>query len=661
MDELDGDGTAGGRASGRAGWPIDPHRLTRALWGGRRLLIGAGVVGLVVGYLAAKLLLTSGYQTTAILRYEGELDLPGSPPTRDAIGPAADALKQQSVLRQIREETGFKGPLSRVAASIGSQIDYITDTMQITVGGATGEEAAARARLVTDVFLRYHKERQSRRIEDEIARMKKRIEAAEGQAEEARRTYNAFREEHGIADLSTEQHSMVQSAAKLQADSELAASEVRALEAEVQSLEAQLANIPKTSFVAGSSPERAAYDRLRQELVNARATLSEDHPRVQALQQQVDQLRSQLRRSPGASAAGDGTVSLNSTYQLVDEQLRGAKARLTALRERQKGLSEMAKRAQGRVEAFSEVEGEATGLLASVTVNDNLVSSLRRTEAALEDALRDPPSGFVVLDPGAVPEYPVRNKMKLVVFAVIPMLTLGLALLIVLRREFRGLRVQTPAEVAFWGNGPVLGATPWPEDPRGLDELVAGLDDFAPDAIGTLLIVGSSADDSGRAAELAERINEDWFFAGNTGTPRQAPRPASHGPLRTPPPAPSAAHSVPPSGPYPIGSQGTRSTALARLPSVPSPEPDRLAHRPRRLRLEAWEGPDDGQALRRAARLADRVIVLVRSGAVSAFHLHAIANRLGRAKGVGYVLIGLPEELRALPDRVGNVAAFWKS
>jgi len=614
-------------------------------------LIGAGLVGLVVGFLVVKLLMISGYATTAVLKYEGELDLPGLPLANDAIGPAADALMHQSVLRKIRDETGYEGTLTMLASSIGYRVDYFTGTMEITVGAETGEGAAERVRLVTDVFMHYHKERQSRRIEDEIVRARRRIEAAEREAEETRRRYNAFREEHGIADLSTEQQSIVESAASLQTESELAAAEVRALEAQVQTLEAQLSGIPKTSFVAGSSPEQATYHRLREQLVSARATLSEDHPRVQSLQQQVDQLRSQLGRSPGTAPSADGTVSANTTYQVLDEELRETKARLTALRERQKGLMQMAERARNRVEVFSEIEGEAAGLLASVNVNDNLVGSLRRTEAALQDALRDPPSGFVVLDPGAVPEYPVRNKKKIVVFGTVPMVTFGLALFVVLRREFGGLRVGTPTEVAFWGKGPVLGATPWPEDPQGLDELVASLDDFTPEARGTFLIVSAHANESGLAVQLSDRLNDDWLPTDQQAMPRNVPVPPRSSPLQTPPP-----------GPYPVGGTvGARSTALARLPSPPRSEALRLVHRPSDLRLEAWEGPYEGQALRRAARLADRVIVLVRSGAVSPFDLNAMGNRLGRAGGVGYIVLGLPEELRNLPDRVGDVATFWKA
>ena len=125
-----------------------------------------------------------------------------------------------------------------------------------------------------------------------------------------------------------------------------------------------------------------------------------------------------------------------------------------------------------------------------------------------------------MLDPGAVPEYPVRNKAKTVVFGAIVMVSFAFALFIVLRREFGGLRLETPAEVAFWGNGPVLGATSWPNDLQSLDELVAGLDDFVPHARGSLLIVGGSPEESQVANELADRMNSDWF-------PTDARRPAA--------------------------------------------------------------------------------------------------------------------------------------
>ena len=654
VDDADGPHLGGAAQRGRPGLPVDPHRLRRALWADKRWLIGAGIVGLLIGFLWVKLMMQSHYETSALLKYDGDQEVSDLFGSREALGPAADALMRQSVLRKIRDEADFRGSLTALAAQINYRVDYMVRTMRISVPGETGEDAAEFARIVTDVFVTYHKERQSRRIEEEITRTGKRIEAAEHQAEEARRIYDTFRDQHGIADLSTEQGSMVSSAATLRANSELMTPEIRAYEAQVRSLEAQLASTPKTSFVpGGSSPEQATYNRLREELASARATLSPNHPRVQALEQQVNHLRSQLQSGGGARSSVGGLVGANATYQVVEGQLRGAKSSLAALRERQKGLSAMADKAHQRVEAFSDIEGEASALLADVHLNEGLLGKLRSSEALLEDALRDPPSGFVVLDPGAVPEYPVRNKKKIVVFGAVPMIAVGLVLLVVLRREFHGLLLETPAEVAFWGNGPVLGATSWPNDLHSLDELVAGLDDFVPRATGSVLIVGGSPEESRLASELADRMNSDWFptheQAAAPSTPESVP--AHHAPLQTPAP----------SGPYPIGGSGAQSVALARRPSTPPASAIRLARPGGQLQLGAWDGPYESQALRRAARIADRVLVLVRACAMSAPGLNGIQNRVGRKQGIGYIVVGLPDELHSLPDRVGDVAGFWRS
>ena len=648
------DGATGHGGARRQGFPVDPHRLQRALWRGRFLLIGAGGLGLLVGLFYVKVLMGSSYETTVILKHEGDVLIGDQRQSARAIAPAAEALERQSVLREIQEQLGFDGTLTRLANWIEYEADFREGTLRFTVSGETGEDAAEYARVVTNVFMAYHQERQARRLEAEIARTEKRIDAAEDEAEEARQLYNEFREKHGISDLSTEQNSLVESAAKLRSDSEFATAEIRAIEAQVRSLEAQLASTPKTNFVSdGSSPERATYYQLRAKLASARATLSPEHPRVQALEQQVAYMRSQLRAGGGSSSSGGGLVGVNSVYGLVDQQLREAKSNLASLRERQKGLSQMADRAKQRMTGFSGIEGEAGALLADVKVNESLAASLRHTETVLEDALRDPPSGFVVLDPGAVPEYPVENKMKIVVFLAFPVLSLALVLLVVLRREFHGLRLETPTEVAFWGKGPVLAATSWPNDPRGLSELVAGLDDFVPHARGSLLIVGDSPDESRFARTLADRMNSDWF---PTVEPAAAPSsarpvPQERAPLQTPAP----------SGPYPIGDSGAHSVALARLPSAPATNAIRMVSPAGQLQLEAWDGPLEGQSLRRAVRLADRVLVLVRSGAVSVLRLHGMQRRIGRERGIGYIVVGLPDELHSLPDRVGDVAGFWRS
>ncbi len=642
----------GGSDRSRPGVVVDPFRLQRAVLRGRRLLVGVGLAGLLVGFVLAKFAMSKWYESTAVLKFEGTPEIQGMPRSGDELGPAADAMQRQAVLRRIAHEVGFEGNLTTLVKFINYQVDLMGGTVRIKVPGDTPDDAAQFARTVINVFIQFHEERQAERVEIEMGRIGKRITAAEAQAEVARRRYNEFRDAHGIANLSTEQESMLESAAKLRADSELAVSEVRALEAQVKSLETQLATTPQTRIVSGNSPERAAYQQLRQELATARATLSENHPRVQALQQQVDQLRAQLRSGGTGTSGGDGTLATNTTHQAIGEQLRAAKSNLEALRERQRGLVELANKAQQRVEAFSDIEGEASALLSEVKVSESLLGNLRQTETALKDALRNPSSGFIILDPGSMPEYPVRNKMKMVVFVAVPLVSFGLTLLWVLWGEFRGFRVQTPAEIAFWGSGPVLGTTAWPNDRHGLEELVAGLDDYAPDARGSILIVGGSSHETPLTLELADRMNNDWVITGGTPSASSPPVEAVVEPTPIQP--------APPSGPYPVA-RSSSSTALARRPSVRPVHA--LSTRPRagHVNLEAWDGSFEGQALRRAARLADRIIVLVHSGALSALQLKATQHRLGREQGIGYIVVGLPDELRSLADRAGNVGDFWRT
>lgn len=646
-------------AKTRPGYPVDPYRLRRAVARYKWLVFGAGAIGLVIGYAIAKLGMTSGYESSAVLRFEGYQQIEGIQGDQ-ALGAAAGALHRQAVLRRIAEEVEFPGPLMALRGLLPYRVYHMDRTMELQAPGETPEDAAMFADIASQIFIQYHEERAARRIEVEIRGVQKRIVAAEQAAEVARKRYNEFRETHGIADLSTEQESTLEAAARLRAEAELGVSEVRALEAQVRSLEAQLAATPKTTVVgSGVTPERAAYNKLSQELATARASLSEEHPQVQALQQQVNQLRAQAR-ARGGSGSGSGLLSVNATHQAIEGQLRAARSDLRALRERQIGLSQLADKSQRRIEDFSEIEGEASSLLSEVKVNESLIESLRKTEAALEDALHNPSSGFVVLQRGSVPEYPVANKMKVVVFGSVPLVLFSLALLFALYREFNGFRVQTAAEVAFWGSGPVVGTTSWPDDPHGLEELVAGLDDYAPEARGTVLILSAAPEESSLGVELARRMNDDWVIAsGASKPPAEAPGPSvAAREVRPAGMEPVAVQTPPPSAPYPL-KRTQPPTALARRPTARPVEYIHAEGRTERVHLDAWDGPFEGQALRRAARLADRVLVLAHSNQISMLSLNRTAHRLGRDSGIGYVVVGLPEELHALADRYGDIAHFW--
>ena len=51
--------------------------------------------------------------------------------------------------------------------------------------------------------------------------------------------------------------------------------------------------------------------------------------------------------------------------------------------------------------------------------------------------------------------------------------------------------------------------------------------------------------------------------------------------------------------------------------------------------------------------------MVVPSGAVTLSELRTLKARLGRTDGVGYVLVGLTNDLVSYPDRCGPVDEFW--
>jgi hypothetical protein len=75
---------------------------------------------------------------------------------------------------------------------------------------------------------------------------------------------------------------------------------------------------------------------------------------------------------------------------------------------------------------------------------------------------------------------------------------------------------------------------------------------------------------------------------------------------------------------------------------------------------QAWDGPPHGPSLRRASRLADRVLVVVAAGTMSVTEVSQLRSRLGRSQGIGLLLVGLNPEYLRLPDRVGEVDRFWE-
>ncbi len=635
----------------KLGHPVDPARVFRRLVRSRWWILGAFVLGAAIGLPVAKFVLKRDYRATAMLRYEGVPEIEGlqQAGTEEAdLGSKLQSIFVDDVIGEVKTRLEMEEPTYVVGALITAESDP-AQVVRISASATEPDRAAEFANTVVAVFLEHQVGTQRQRIQDAITSLDERMGSSNQTLSAARQSYDTFRERHGIADLTTEQEAAIERAAELRAQRDLKESEIGALEARLEQLRRELRNTPRTtvqSTTVMASAETQELRRLEAELAQTRANLSDEHPRVQALQQQISTLRQRIQSS-GMDKQRTTQSSANSRYQALEANISEAQADLQAARQRLESLTTLAQEAQEKVEEFSSIEGEASGLLAEVRVNEQMVNELQTQKARLEGALTDPAHGFQMMDEASPPEYAEPSKKKYLVAAGFPAAFVFLTLLVLLWVELRGMPIKTTNEAAFWGKGPVVGASVWPRVMQAIDDLIADMDDFIPDATGEMLVVGATEEANELAQQFAGRLNSDWYdttlvgsMFDDNGTP-----------------------SLPPGSIEPEDSG--RPTAMVPFKPHALAQAHRAHHidmqSPMQMKVGIWEGDLSGPALRRAARLADRVCVVVKAQDTSAFELKKVTTRLGREHGIGYILVNIDEPYASLPDRVGPVEHFWAS
>lgn len=629
----------------RPGKPVEPRRLVRTLWNRKWLLLGLFVVGSVVGVAIAKLVIKNSYTSQAMLRFEGiplvEGAAPiGGPPEQPTarLGAMVQSLMTESPLREIARRLNMEEvPPHSMRKLFEAKYD-MDRVLRITTSSETGEDAAIFANTVVEVFLEQQLEAERRRYLAIADTMQERITVVEQALTTARAQYDTFRTAQGITDLTAEQEAAIEEAAALRAQRDQASADIVGLEARIEQLRRELRGTSRssTTVVTTASAEEESLATARAQLASARGSLAPDHPRVQALEAQISRLEGQVASSMGTRTA---TSSGSGLYDSLQGMISQAEADLRAMRERHASLDRLHSTSQERLRQFSAVEGEASRLLGDVRRNETLLAELQGQRGRVLDAAGNPTHGFTILSEASPPEYPDPSKLKIVVAIAGPVGLVGLAIVFLLFRELRGWRVQTASEVAWWGFGPVIATSRWPREITALDDLVADLDDFILKTSGTMLVVAATPEHAETARVFSARLGRDWLdttmVGGSPFDDNGAPTPGGY-------------PSLPPStlrGSEIVLDQGARAHHVPLEAAPP-------------FQVEAWEGPEQGPALRRAARLADRVCVLVPAG-MSALTLRQVPARLGRDEGIGYVLVDVAEEHASLEDRVGPVPAFW--
>jgi hypothetical protein len=290
-------------------------------------------------------------------------------------------------------------------------------------------------------------------------------------------------------------------------------------------------------------------------------------------------------------------VGTNPSWTFLQNSLIDVDAQRESAEKKWRSYAEVEASVRERISRLSSIEGQASVMLAQVHITEARLAELQAQRKVVESEVRQPAVELRVLTAATPPLRPSKSHRRVVALLLPPLFAL-LAVGALTASALRGLKLWTPAELAFWGCAPVVAASTWPATPEGLDELVLDLRAALDGARGTTLLVPLAASQLGRARELLSRLG---------------------------------ARDVP---------------ARDGVPERDAP-------------LVLWEETERPQALRRAARQSDRVLVLAESGAHSLFEALALRRLLGSEERVGLVVVGLGTDLATAPDRVGEVAGFW--
>ncbi len=699
-------------SGGRPGKPVEPRRLLWTLARGRWVLLTALTSGLLCGVVAAKFLVRHTYEASAAVRYEGVPALDGSPQTdtRRELPSKVQSLRSEAVIETVATRLGIHASHDAVHHMFTNVQDTESGIVTVTAHGDAPEQAANLANTLLTVFIDAEVERRRADVRDVLRQLDERMLIARGELERAQNAYNDFRRLHDIAaDVPTElelHRAQYLDARKRREDKE---TQIGALQSRLRLQQDRASRAPRLSPEAASAT--AALREARRQLQQINGRLSEDHPRVQALQQQIAGLQEQIRSGttePGANGENPAPVPSTNPVAEATANLEAAQHELEVLRQQEA-------EAQARVVGFSAVEGEGAILQGNVQSKQAVVGQILERRATLESMSQRPDAGFRWVSQATPPESAIPSKKKYYTAFGTPIVFLALAFAFLLAREFRRFRLYTADEVGFWANGPVIGATSWPRDPRAAADLPADLDDFVPEATGTLLIVPLGDQERAIASELARQLAIDttkqistpqWGARLPSDPPRArlpSSRPARERGATMPSGGVGAqslsaqthsahnAHNAPSNPPQDFNPFTASPTLLlahatatdedmrpsfAHAPGNNLLAPPTLVHpngygmlqptpvegERARLSTTAWEGPNEGPPLRRAARLADRVLIVVSAGDVGPADVRSVRDRLGRRDaGVGYVVVNVPDEFRELPDRAGDVMAFWQA
>ncbi len=491
---------------------MEPRRLLRCVLDQGKWLLLVAFAGAILGAIGIWLL-PKDYESSARLLFEGVAVLDANDKEVD---PRAfiESAATSDQLRKLRDRLGWDVSLRELRERL--LVNAHVEDRSMTIEGRAHDPQDARKLVqgLVDLFLQQQTNFNAQRVAKAFEETTSSLQRAQEQRSRAQDANAAFQKKSGKPNLVKEQEQLLARVSKLREKADEQAVEVEARKAEIAELEKARARLPAqivASAVAGSAFDRALL-QARSELAAATASLSAQHPKVLALQERVKGLEAQ-RKSSGAGT-GERTLAANPALAEVEKQLATARAALAGAEEKEAALRDLSAEIKAEAYALTPAEGEARELLGKLELAQTRVDKLSQRAARLNDAARSPSSGFRVVAAASLPESADRSGVAIALLCLLPLFFSLLAALVIIGYELRHLDIQTPRELAWWGEGPVLGTSVWPRRDRALDEFIDEMEDHGIYGFGRTLVVPATETEREIACTLAMRLAQaPWLAA----------------------------------------------------------------------------------------------------------------------------------------------------
>lgn len=601
---------------GRPGQPVDLGRVLRSVRTGWRWIFLSTIAMLVVGATLARKFVAREYTSDLSILWEpGSADGSAAEDEGRTLRTLSDTVKLPVNLARVRERLHLTLTLERLGRRVEVTSSSETRLILLSAIGESPDEARALAQTVSDVFLEHRRTLERTRLEERVRVYETDEREARTALEAGRQRYDSFRRLHRIANLPAEQLAAIEHAARLRADADLARAEAEGEHARELSLRSA-ARTQSALTVLSESEQMLGAQRLADSegaLAQASARLTDAHPTLRALRAETQALRA------GASTAvrTGRIVGRNPHWDEYTASATTASAVGSSLRRREELLRSSLRETAARVDELASLDGESATLLASVTVAERHLAEVLALRARAEDARRSPATGLRVVAAAVAPDRPSKSMRRpvIVLSAVLGALLSTVTLLI---RGLRGGRAFSPGEVAFWLNAPVLASSEWPSTDEALAPLIDDVSEHLTRSPGTTLVLALNKSALSCAIALVDELALQSETSGRseTGQPIEAREPKAN-----------------------------KTRVELRLGGASQT-------------LVVSDCASQGALVRRLARTADRVLIVVESGAQTAMDLLAMRKRLGTLQAVAAVVVNVDGAAMDGADRVGSAQRF---